>query len=376
MAEREAGLTWAARVGVRLDRAQFAAHLDVEVECRDVHVLRLDLETSPAGGRHQAGGRLEQRPADTRASILGPDSQVVEDGRPGPGRRWGDDSPPDAPVPGEGGEHTPGGDVMVRGPRGRGVSLDRVVVLPPRIGDRALLEPEPAEAAGTDHGHEDPPDEKGARHLAVGLEIRRALFDDVELAHSTSRRCRPPVRREPHDGPIPSKPAPSRLVRASYREAMPGIHPLVEPVAFLLGEWEGGGERLWPGGFSFTDHLRFTTDGRPLVEYRQTTATPEGTPSHGEVGYLLLKPGGTAHMTVAQPSGITETLEGSVLEGVLSLCSVEIGRTPGAKAVTASERRLSLRDGVLIAELAIAMNGEPLAPHTRSQLQRTLRTET
>ncbi len=163
---------------------------------------------------------------------------------------------------------------------------------------------------------------------------------------------------------------------ASYREAMAGVHALVEPVTFLLGEWEGSGEGLWPGGFSFTDHLRFTTDGRPLVEYRQTTATADGTPSHGEVGYLLLKPGGTVHMTVAQPSGITETLEGHVRGGVLSLRSVEIGHTPGAKAVTASERRISLGDGVLVAELAIAMNGEPLAPHTRSQLRRSQRTKT
>lgn len=152
------------------------------------------------------------------------------------------------------------------------------------------------------------------------------------------------------------------------------MHDLLQPVAFLLGAWEGEGRGLWGGGFEYRDTWRFSTDvagGRPLVEFRQQTFGPEGHPSHGECGYLVAQGDGRFHMSVAEPSGITEVLVGDVdaRTGELRLTSHEIGHSPSTAAVTAVERRWWIEGEHLMAEVDMAVNGEPLAPHTHSELR-------
>ncbi len=134
----------------------------------------------------------------------------------------------------------------------------------------------------------------------------------------------------------------------------------------------GEGEGLWDGGFEFEDALTYATDGRPRVEFRQLTWDKDGSMSHSEAGYLLLEDGGVVHMTVAEPSGVTETLSGTVAGESVTLRSVEIGHTPGAKPVTATARRISLHEDDLVVEVDIGMNDEPPVPHTRSLLRRTV----
>ena len=149
-------------------------------------------------------------------------------------------------------------------------------------------------------------------------------------------------------------------------------HPLLEPVAFLLGTWAGDGAGLWAGGFDFEDSLEFHHDGRPMIEFRQATRTREGRPSHGEAGYLLAREGGVVHLTVAEPSGITETLTGRAGDGRITLESVEIGHAPGTSRVTRTARRFRMDGDTLVAEVDIAVNDEALAPHTRSVLHRSV----
>ncbi|MGO9557768.1 MAG: FABP family protein [Acidimicrobiales bacterium] len=150
----------------------------------------------------------------------------------------------------------------------------------------------------------------------------------------------------------------------------PEPHPNLVPLQFLLGTWVGEGEGLWAGGFSFEDSLTFTSDGRPLVEFREVTKSSEGKPSHSECGYLLAKDAGVVHMTVAEPSGITETLSGLVDTNNVTLESVEIGHSPGTDDVTRTARRLYLDGDQLVVEVDIAVNGEELEAHTRSVLHR------
>jgi len=164
---------------------------------------------------------------------------------------------------------------------------------------------------------------------------------------------------------------PAGNYRRHVAENEPEIHDLLRPLAFLIGEWRGGGNGLWENGFAFEDHVRFAHDGRPVLLYQQQTAGPDGRPSHGECGYFAVQPDGEIHVTLAEPSGITEVLVGTVEGHELVLTTTEIGHTPTTDNVTAVRRRLRLAEGVLVTEVDIAVNGEPIAEHTRSSLQRT-----
>jgi hypothetical protein len=153
------------------------------------------------------------------------------------------------------------------------------------------------------------------------------------------------------------------------------MHDLLEPVAFLVGEWEGDGVGLWAGGFAYRDTLTFIADSdgqRPVIEFRQLTHGPGGARSHGECGYLIAVGDGEYHLTVAEPSGITEVLAGSLDEasGELRLVSVEIGHSPTTDNVTAVARRWRLQGDELVTEVDIALNGETIAAHTRATLRR------
>lgn len=148
------------------------------------------------------------------------------------------------------------------------------------------------------------------------------------------------------------------------------LHPLLEPLAGLVGRWEGSGVGLWEGGFSFSDVLVFEHDGRPVLSFREATVGGDGRGSHSETGFVLVKEDGVAHMTVAEPSGLAEALSGLAGPGLVEVRSVGIALAPGAKPVTGVARRLSWSGDELVSEVSVALNGEALSPHTRSVLRR------
>lgn len=116
--------------------------------------------------------------------------------------------------------------------------------------------------------------------------------------------------------------------------------------------------------------MRFSHDGRPLLRYDETTVGPDGRPSHAETGFFAIQDNGDVHVTLAEPSGITEVLIGRPEVDRLVLTSVEIGHTPTTDNVTACRRQLRIEDGSLVAEVEIAVNNEKLTPRTRSVLHR------
>jgi hypothetical protein len=152
------------------------------------------------------------------------------------------------------------------------------------------------------------------------------------------------------------------------------MNEMLETLGFLVGDWDGQGHGLWSEAFVFSDRLSFLPDagGRPVMEVREMTIGPDGRSSHSEVGYLISREGGEIVLTIAEPSGITEVLSGGVTSsGVLELESVEIGHAPGTDPVTRVRRRYALAGAELLAEVAIAVGSDELAPHTRSVLRRS-----
>ncbi len=162
---------------------------------------------------------------------------------------------------------------------------------------------------------------------------------------------------------------------------MPKLHPQCEPLAPLLGTWQGGGIGQYPtiDDFAYTEELTFGHVGKPFVSMIQRTRNRDsGEPLHSEAGYLRALPEGDVELTLAQPSGVVEICLGTVRTAsdglTIELRSSQIGLTPSAKEVTSVRRELSIvglgTDGAtLISELWMAAVGyDELVHHLRGEL--------
>lgn len=155
------------------------------------------------------------------------------------------------------------------------------------------------------------------------------------------------------------------------------LHPSLAPVAFLLGQWSGRGAGSYPtiDDFTYGEHLTFGHVGKPFLTYTQRTwdlATGAG--MHVETGYLRVvdpsdpeEPTGI-EVVVAQPTGVTEILEGTLTGTSIVVHSTAVGLTATAKEVTTVERELRVEDGALATRLAMAAVGRPLTHHLASLL--------
>ncbi len=160
--------------------------------------------------------------------------------------------------------------------------------------------------------------------------------------------------------------------------AAPPLHPSVEPLAFLLGEWEGPGEGHYPTiePFTYTEHLTFGHVGKPFLTYQQRTWGPDGTGMHVETGYLRVpglaadRHGHVVELVLSMPTGVVEVHTGTVVDGDIALASSLVGLTPTAKRVDATERRVRLDGELLVVDFAMAAVGEDMAHHLHSDLRR------
>jgi hypothetical protein len=194
------------------------------------------------------------------------------------------------------------------------------------------------------------------------------------LEHVLARRAaRPPDPARLTTETAAKRDGDPRLRLAAVTE--PDLHPALEPLAFLVGHWSGASEGLWVPGepIVFRDEIEFGHVGKPYLIYLQRTWLEDGTPSHGEAGYLSAAGDGELTLTVAEPSGIVEVHAGTVAGTTLELRLVALGRGPSAKPVTGVERRLSVDGDVLEYSVRIAMNGEEPADHIRGTLRLTQR---
>lgn len=147
------------------------------------------------------------------------------------------------------------------------------------------------------------------------------------------------------------------------------------PLAPLLGTWKGEGSGEYPtiDSFTYTEELAFTDVGKPFLLYVQKTWSPSGAPMHTETGYLRLPAPGVIEMILAQPTGQTELLEGTIEENAdgfqITLQSTVVNSAT-AKTVDATERKYSLTNGgaQLSTTFAMAAVGVPMTHHLGSTL--------
>lgn len=133
---------------------------------------------------------------------------------------------------------------------------------------------------------------------------------------------------------------------------MPSPHPVVVPLAPLLGTWVGEGEGWLPDGRSFTwrERLHVEHGGGPALAFHQRTVRPEGGPFHAEDGWLRVPPELQApdaplrvELAVTSPTGILEALAGTADvtdEGLeVDVHSTAVTATPAAGEVLGTRRR-------------------------------------
>jgi len=144
----------------------------------------------------------------------------------------------------------------------------------------------------------------------------------------------------------------------------------------LEGTWSGSGIGSYPevAEFSYREVLRFESNGRPFLRMKQRTTGPDGSPLHTEVGYLRFPASDRVELVVAQPTGIVEVLEGSVVESVsglvVTLTSLLVGATPSAKRVDSTQRSFRLEGDELVSELWMDAMGRGFHKHLESHLRR------
>ena len=92
-----------------------------------------------------------------------------------------------------------------------------------------------------------------------------------------------------------------------------GLHPDLNPLAWLVGTWRGKGRGDYPGieSFEFNHEVVFNHDGRDFLNYfsRSWILNADGEivkPGPSEVGFWRIKPNNILEVLISHSTGITE----------------------------------------------------------------------
>jgi hypothetical protein len=163
--------------------------------------------------------------------------------------------------------------------------------------------------------------------------------------------------------------------------APPPLHADLEALGHLVGTWDGEGSGRYPtiDPFAYLETIELWHNGKPFLGYQQRTRHPEsGAPMHTESGYWRVVPAPVdlpagaigIEGVIAHPTGLAEILTGAATGGRVDVATTTVARTPGAKEVTAVERRIEVDGDVLTYEVHMAAVGQPLQFHLAATLHR------
>ena len=155
--------------------------------------------------------------------------------------------------------------------------------------------------------------------------------------------------------------------------ATPQLHADIEHLSWLLGTWTGTGSGEYPTieSFQYNEEISFGHVGKPFLAYTQKTRDAvTGLPLHAEAGYIRPVGQDRVEFLVVQPSGISESYEGTVDGTAISLESVSVTTTATAKDVTAVRRVISVDTDTMTLSYTMAMAavGQELQHHLAGEL--------
>ena len=155
------------------------------------------------------------------------------------------------------------------------------------------------------------------------------------------------------------------------------LHPDLEPLAFLLGRWEGAGVGGYPTieSFQFGQEVSFSHNGKPFLSYVSRTWRLDaegqiGEPLATESGFWRPRPDNQLEGMLAHPTGVIEIYLGEVTGTRIDLATDVVARTESAKEYTAGRRLYGLIGEDLGWAYDMAAVGQPLQSHMSAQLKR------
>ena len=155
------------------------------------------------------------------------------------------------------------------------------------------------------------------------------------------------------------------------------MHPDLEPIAFLIGRWEGAGVGGYPTieSFNFGQEIEFGHNGKPFLSYVSRTwlLDEDGNrvrPLATESGYWRPQPDRQIEVLLAHPTGIVEIYIGEVVFHKIELRTDVVARTASAKEYTAGTRLYGLVKGNLMWAYDMAAVGHPLTSHMSAELKK------
>jgi len=157
-----------------------------------------------------------------------------------------------------------------------------------------------------------------------------------------------------------------------------GLHPDLNPLAWLVGTWRGKGRGEYPGieSFEYNHEIVFNHDGRPFLSYysRSWIIDSEGEvirPGASETGFWRVKPNNVLEVLISHNTGITEGWVGQFDGPKIQLVMDQGYSAPSAKIVTAGGRLYGLVAGELFFAYDMAAEGKELQAHIWSSLPRS-----
>ena len=149
----------------------------------------------------------------------------------------------------------------------------------------------------------------------------------------------------------------------------------LQPVAALIGTWEGEGVGSYPTieSFRYREELIFNDIGKPFLQYEQRSWNPEGKLMHVETGYLRVTSPTSVELIVAIPTGQSEAAEGSLsADDQLRIeLTGRILNTSSAKHVEATERVYVLDGDTLSSTFNMAAVDQEMTLHLESTMHRS-----